>query len=38
MSGQVSIELYVDPCCPFAWIAYQWLAEVQQHWAIELEL
>ena len=38
MSGQVSIELYVDPCCPFAWIAYQWLAEVQQHRALELGL
>ena len=38
MSGQVRIELYVDPCCPFAWIAYQWLAEVQQHRALELGL
>jgi hypothetical protein len=38
VSGQVRIELYVDPCCPFAWIAYQWLAEVQQHRAVELGL
>jgi hypothetical protein len=34
VSGQVRIELYVDPCCPFAWIAYQWLAEVQRHRAV----
>jgi predicted DsbA family dithiol-disulfide isomerase len=32
------MELYVDPCCPFAWIAYQWLAEVQQQRALELGL
>jgi hypothetical protein len=38
VSGQVRIELYVDPCCPFAWIAYQWLAEVRQHRALELGL
>jgi predicted DsbA family dithiol-disulfide isomerase len=36
VSGQARIELYVDPCCPFAWFAYQWLAEVQQHRALEL--
>jgi hypothetical protein len=38
VSGQVRIELYVDPCCPFAWIAYQWLAEVRRHRALELAL
>jgi hypothetical protein len=38
VSGQVRIELYVDPCCPFAWIAYEWLAEVQLHRAVELGL
>ena len=38
MSGQVRIERYVDPCCPCAWIAYQWLAEVRQHRALELGL
>jgi predicted DsbA family dithiol-disulfide isomerase len=38
VSGQARMELYVDPCCPFAWIAYQWLAEVQQHRALELGL
>jgi hypothetical protein len=35
---EVMIELYVDPCCPFAWIAYQWLAEVRRHRAVELRL
>ena len=34
----VRIELYVDPCCPFAWIAYQWLSEVRRHRAVELGL
>jgi hypothetical protein len=39
MSGRkVRIELYVDPCCPFAWIAYQWLAEVRRHRAVRLGL
>jgi len=39
MSGsQRKIELYIDPCCPFAWIAYQWLAEVRRHRAVELAL
>jgi hypothetical protein len=36
--SQVTIQLYVDPCCPFAWIAYQWLAEVRRHRAVELGL
>jgi predicted DsbA family dithiol-disulfide isomerase len=35
---EVRIELYVDPCCPFAWIAYQWLVEVRRHRAVELRL
>ena len=40
MSGSQGgrIELYVDPCCPFAWIAYQWLAEVRRYQAVELRL
>ena len=38
MSGQVKIELYVHPCCPLAWIAYQWLVEVRRHRAVELRL
>jgi Mycothiol-dependent nitroreductase Rv2466c len=37
-SGQVGIELYVDPCCPFAWIACQWLVEVRRHRAVDLAL
>jgi predicted DsbA family dithiol-disulfide isomerase len=37
VSGQLRIELYVDTCCPFAWIGYQWLAEVG-HRAVELAL
>ena len=36
MTGrQRKIDLYVDPCCPFAWIAYQWLAEVRRHRAVD---
>jgi hypothetical protein len=36
--SQGGIKLYVDPCCPFAWIAYQWLAEVRRHRAVEFGL
>ena len=36
--SQGRIELYVDPCCPFAWIAYQWLGEVRRHRTAELAL
>jgi hypothetical protein len=35
---QGGIQLYIDPCCPFAWIAYQWLAEVRRHRAVGLGL
>lgn len=38
MSGQLRIELYVDTCCPFAWIGHHWLAEVGRHRAVELAL
>ena len=37
MTGrQRKIDLYVDPCCPFAWIAYQWLAEVLGPFSFDL--
>ena len=33
-----TVSLYVDPCCPFAWIAYRWLLEVRRYQSIELRL
>jgi hypothetical protein len=36
--SQSEIELYVDLCCPSAWIAYQWLAEVRRRRAVALGL
>ena len=39
MAGsRVGIGLYIDPCCPFAWIACQWLVEVRRQRAVELAL
>jgi len=39
MSGsQGRIEFHIDPCCPSAWIAFQWLAEVRRHRAVKLGL
>jgi hypothetical protein len=38
VGAQVRIDLCVDPCCPFAWIACEWLAEVHQHRALRLGL
>ncbi len=30
------VDLYVDPCCPFAWTAYRWLVQVRRQRRIVL--
>jgi Mycothiol-dependent nitroreductase Rv2466c len=32
------VVAYVEPCCPFAWITWQWLTEVERQGRAELEL
>ena len=36
VSGDVSV--HVDPCCPFAWITFRWLTEVEEHAGVRLDV
>jgi hypothetical protein len=33
-----AVAIYVDPSCPFAWITYRWLADVERQGAVELSV
>ncbi|SDF45907.1 hypothetical protein SAMN05216377_10518 [Pseudonocardia oroxyli] len=36
--GCMTVEIFVDPVCPFAWIAYEWIREVERQREIEVRL
>jgi hypothetical protein len=38
MGDATCVDLHVDPCCPFAWIAYRWLSAVQRRRPVRLRL
>jgi hypothetical protein len=38
VTSRDDVSVYVDPCCPFAWITCQWLTEVEQRARIRLDV
>jgi len=37
-SETTRVDLFVDPVCPFAWIAYRWLLDVREQRDLELHV
>jgi hypothetical protein len=34
----VQVEIFVDPVCPFAWIGYEWIREVERQRSLDVRL
>ena len=38
MTERTRVELWFDPVCPYAWIAFRWLLEVESRRALDMRL
>jgi hypothetical protein len=38
MGSRTSCSLFVDPICPFAWIAYRWMSDLERNGHVKMTL